>query len=477
MKSSLAAIHGVGFAGAAFFTLAMLTAAAPQTKTTERSTKQAKTQPKRRLAAKSTARPAVGLSRAKQAARLRRGPVVSAAVRSAARDEVERKMAAVETGVENPSALANYFAALDHASDSGKPVHILQFGDSHTASDDWVNAMRIAAQSLYGDGGPGYVHAGHPYLGYRRFDTSGANSTGWKTDGNKSIDADPNQGVSHVSISTSLPSQTVRLTGSGETLGIFFMRQPGGGQFELTFDGDEKAVVSTDLANEPPSQATADASAAATPTGDSDANQPGPGYFFHNLPPGRHEIMLRTMNFAPVRLFGWTLDNAMGVTFETLGINGALASKLLDANERIWASELAQRGPALVILAYGTNEANSRTWTAEQYRADLTEIVARIRRAVPGTSILMVGPPDCGKLRPLLHLAEVIDIQREMAGRLSVAFWDWRMHMGGDRIVGRWVVAGLGQGDYVHLTGEGYRLVGNLLFAQLEKAHSENRHE
>ncbi len=361
-------------------------------------------------------------------------------------------MASVEVGIENPSALRDYFKALDQAKEAGTPVHILQFGDSHTASDDWVNAMRIAAQSIYGNGGPGFIHPGHPYLGYRRFDASGSNSTGWKTDGNKSHQEDPNQGLAHISISTSLPNQTVRLVASGESLGLFYMTQPGGGQFELSIDG-EKTVVSTDVS----------------------ATDPGPGYFSQKLAPGPHEILLRTMNFAPVRLFGWTLDNSAGVTFETLGINGEWANKILDANADIWSAELAERAPALVILAFGTNEANSSLWTADQYRADLKEIIARIRRAAPNASILMVGPPDCGRTRPLTHLSEVIDIQREIATEQNVAFWDWRLHMGGPRIVTQWVIAGLGQADYVHLTGEGYRLIGNLLFTQLEKAHSENQ--
>jgi lysophospholipase L1-like esterase len=136
---------------------------------------------------------------------------------------------------------------------------------------------------------------------------------------------------------------------------------------------------------------------------------------------------------------------------------------ILNWNERIWAAELNQRNPSLVILAYGTNEANSHLWTAEQYRADLTAIIDRIRRATPAASLLMIGPPDCGRL-PLLHLSEVIDIQREIAASQHVAFWDWRLHMGGPGIVRRWVLAGLSQQDYIHLTPEGYRLLGKMVF-------------
>jgi lysophospholipase L1-like esterase len=359
---------------------------------------------------------------------------VSSAVRQAARREIEAKIA-VETGIENPGALSSYFASLQ----AGDPIHILQYGDSHTASDDWANAIRIAAQAKYGNGGPGFVQAGHPYRGYRRFDATGANSPGWKTEGTMAIHGDANQGLSGISISTEAAGQTVSLTASGEALEIFYLQQPGGGQLELSIDRQSAGAFSTD--------------------GDL-----GPGQSEYSLTPGQHQLSLRTLNFAPVRLFGFALDNKQGVTVETLGINGAEANVILDWNERIWAAELDQRNPSLVILAYGTNEANSRKWTAEQYRADLAAVIERIRHATPAASILMIGPPDCGRLRPLLHLSEVIDIQREIARQQGVAFWDWRMHMGGPGIVKRWVLAGWAQQDYIHLTAEGYRMIGKMVF-------------
>ena len=78
---------------------------------------------------------------------------IDRSVREATGREIETKIAAVKTGIENGSALASFFAALQE----GDPVHILQFGDSHTASGAWVNAMRKAAQTRYQDGGPGFV--------------------------------------------------------------------------------------------------------------------------------------------------------------------------------------------------------------------------------------------------------------------------------------------------------------------------------
>lgn len=369
------------------------------------------------------------------AAKKKKAPVqrVTAAQRAAARDEIARRMAAAGPPFENPEALEPFYKAL-----TTSPVHILQFGDSHTASDDWVNSMRVLMQSKFGDGGPGFVHPGRPFRGYRRFDAKAAATPGWRTEGTMAMRGDPDQGLSGLSISTESAGQTIGLTASGEALGILYLMQPGGGRVEVTADGQALETFSTD-------------------------GPFGPGAASYTLPPGPHEISLRKLDRAPVRLYGWTLDNRTGATFETLGINGAQANVMLGWNEAIWSAELAARNPALVILAYGTNEANSRKWTLEEYRSDMAAVIARVRHAVPGAAILMVGPPDCGKGRPLLHLSEVVTAQRDIAREQKVAFFDLRGHMGGVGSVKLWVTAGYGQQDYIHMTGDGYRLVGETI--------------
>jgi lysophospholipase L1-like esterase len=162
-------------------------------------------------------------------------------------------------------------------------------------------------------------------------------------------------------------------------------------------------------------------------------------------------------------------QNRSGVTYETLGINGAQVNLMLAWDASIFSRELADRDPALIVLAYGTNEALSKKWTAGEYQTALAEIIQRLRAAAPMASILMIGPPDCqqrtrGRRQPFPHLDEVIEIQRQVAQQQGCAFWDWRAAMGGPGSVRQWVQAGLGQADYTHLTGAGYRLLGDMLF-------------
>lgn len=390
--------------------------------------------------------------RKRPVAKRKAAPVrITAAARETARVEIETRIAALDAQLENPKALSSFFQALKQSQAGGPPVHIIQWGDSHTASDDWVNTMRVAFQARYGKGGPGFIHAGRPFRGYRRFDALGTQTLGWKTEGVMALRGDQFQGLSGLSITSRAAGQTVTLKASGELLEIFYHQQPGGGVFEFEIDEGATGTVETE-------------------------GEAGPGIVSRALGPGEHRITLRTVSRAPVRLFGYTLDNTTGVTLEMMGINGAQANVIAGWDDSSWATLAARRDPALVILAYGTNEANSSLWTAGQYRTDLTAVVERIRRAAPQTSILLVGPPDCGKLKPLLHLAEVIDVQREVALAQNLAFWDWRAHMGGPGIVRRWVTAGLSQFDYIHLTAEGYRKIGDMLFTQLEAA-ANSTHE
>jgi len=389
----------------------------------------------------------------RRAVPVRHAVYISPALRATAEAEIARVMEPVPGHLENASALVPFFEELYRAQQDGHPVHILQYGDSHTASDDWVNAMREAFQAKFGSGGPGFCFAGHPYLGYRRFDVSGSNSSGWHTDGTvaRLNSGDGRYGLGGVSLTAESPGQTVNLTAASDELQLLYLQQPGGGSLQFAVDGVTEETVST-------------------------AGDLGPGKFRYTPSPGQHRYTLTTLSSAPVRLFGWVAQNHSGVTFETMGINGAQAYMMLDWDEAIWSAELADRDPALIVLAYGTNEAISRKWNAEDYRIELHRVIDRLRHASPTTSILLVGPPDC-----LFHsrspmpgnLDEITEIQREIASETGCAFWDWRERMGGPGATRVWVRAGFGQMDNVHLTTAGYRLLGNTIFGDLSMAYDQ----
>jgi lysophospholipase L1-like esterase len=198
----------------------------------------------------------------------------------------------------------------------------------------------------------------------------------------------------------------------------------------------------------------------------------GPGYFQYQASAGSHRFELETLQRAPVRLFGWVTEKDRGVTYETLGINGAQASIMFRWDDAMLASNIARRNPALIVLAYGTNEASNSEWTQESYREMFSALLQRLRQDAPTASILVLGPPDRdyrakGRWATMEKLDRIVAAQREAALANRCAFWDMREKMGGKGAMREWVTAGLAQYDHVHFTALGYRRLGYTLFRDL----------
>jgi lysophospholipase L1-like esterase len=378
----------------------------------------------------------------------RRAPVVTAAVRNAAIVEVND---ALNVGLalngsfepfDNSSALVPFFERLYRLkNDSGPAVHVLHYGDSHSASDDWPSVLRQAFQTQFGDGGPGFVLPGRPFPGYRRYDAAGTNSRGWISEGTMKRRGDGMHGLSGISLNTKRAGETITLSATGEQAELYLLQQPGGGNLDIWLDDAYQGTVATDGELKP---------------------------IFTSLPgaSGPRRYMFRTSTAEPVRLFGSVIQNARGVTWETLGINGAVASIVADWDENILRAHLAARDPAMIVLAYGTNEATNRRWDPNAYESALRSVVMRLRSHAPAATILLVGPPDF-RVRSPFALTQIVEIQRRVAYDLNCAFWSWRDRMGGPGAIRNWVFAGFAQGDMIHMNRTGYQLVGRTMFQDL----------
>ncbi len=388
---------------------------------------------------------------AKAPAKLRRTvpkpPPVSPQARAEAAATVESRVkTAPETGIENAAAMVPLYELMyrqENHIENGQPLRVLQFGDSHTAADDWPGQLRARFQQRFGSGGPGFVQAGRPYAGFRRLDVKSSMSRGWQTLGGVR-GGDGFDGIAGVSLTTARAGETLTLEAEGEVLEFFYWRQPGGGAFALEDNGSGLGEISTD-------------------------GPLGPGYFRAELPAGPHSLTLRTLSEAPVRVFGWVLEHRSGITWETLGLNGAQADLLLKQDAALLKDHIARRNPALILVAYGTNESRRMDWTFESYQQALDGVLRLLREAAPVASILVVGAPDqyIRTRRSTVAPAgtdQILEAQRKAALEHRCAFWNLRAAMGGPGSMKQWVRAGLAQGDYVHLTAAGYRLVGDALY-------------
>jgi lysophospholipase L1-like esterase len=376
---------------------------------------------------------------------------VSAKRRVEAHDAVyENVSSGADLPVENSAALIPFFEQLyrHQQGEMQGPLHILHYGDSHTAADEWTGELRNRFQEKFGDGGSGYSLAGRPYAGYRREDVRSGSTRGWHTDGLVGRSGDGIYGLGGISMSAHLPSEDVYVDADASKFELFYYQQPGGGSLQVSDNGVPIDRISTDGEAEPAY------------------------YHFDAIVPGEHKLEVETLDDAPVRLFGWVAEKETGVTYEPLGINGAQASIMLDWNEETLRSNIERRNPALIVLAYGTNEAGQKNWTLESYRDMFTKVIQRLRADAPTATILVVGPPDRGIRSkggwgPMDKLDIIVQAQREAAQSTGCPFWDTRAKMGGKGSMQEWVTAGMAQSDHVHFAGAAYHILGDAIFRDL----------
>ncbi len=141
-------------------------------------------------------------------------------------------------------------------------------------------------------------------------------------------------------------------------------------------------------------------------------------------------------------VLGWGTERRVpGVVYENLGIVGATVSVVGHWDTATVAGELGRRDPALIIIAYGTNEGVEPAAGLASYAERFARGVEVLHRAAPGAAVLVVGPPDVdrkgqppiagcdGDVAPPPGIAIVRDAQRAVAAREGWYFWDWQAAM------------------------------------------------
>ncbi len=162
------------------------------------------------------------------------------------------------------------------------------------------------------------------------------------------------------------------------------------------------------------------------------------------------------------------------VTYEAKGINGARATKPLGWNWEAIAKSFLGYQPALIVIAYGTNEAGDADLDLDEYKSHFAELLQHFKEAAPEASLLVLAPPDRarhrnGRWRTIPILPALIETQREAALAEGAAFWNQFQAMGSTGAINRWanLTPRVAQKDRVHLTLAGYELIADSLYAAL----------
>jgi lysophospholipase L1-like esterase len=359
-------------------------------------------------------------------------------------------------------SLDHFFEALfrTETRQPGAITRILHYGDSPTTADLITGDARKLLQARFGDAGHGFVLLGKPWAWY---DHNGVTlqDSGWIIDpATQSRLHDGLYGLGGVSFIGPVGAYTnVTLRdGSHTSLEISYLRQPGGGIFQIGAEGRILGTV------------------------DTRARSVEPGYSAFDIPPRARHFEIRVAA-GPVRALGVRFEKpGPGIEYDSLGLNGAFVSVLARLfNAAHWSEQLRHLQPDLVIINYGTNESGYASFVDTSYEAELKEVIHRLRAALPDTSILLMSPMDRGtretggEIGTLPTIPRLVTIQQRVAIDTGCGFFNTFLAMGGPGTMGLWYQAEprLVGGDFIHPMPAGAKIVGNLLYQALFDSYNQ----
>lgn len=361
-------------------------------------------------------------------------------------------------------SLDQFYAGLARTDDKqrGAITRITHYGDSPITNDGITGTTRRLLQERFGDAGHGFILVDRPWEWYGHQAITFQSSGGWGDDSLMNpMATDGLFGLGGVTFHAG-PGQSARFApaGDGDTgktfsrLDVYYLQQPGGGQFSVNVNGGTSHSVSTN----------------------GEVITSG----FYELPAATgqsNSFEVRTLS-ARVRMFGVVLENdGPGVVYDSLGMNGGHAGLLVRVmNQQHWTEQLQHRRSNLVILNYGTNESQyASDDQMARYEKELREVVTRVRAALPGVAILIVSPMDRGKRAPggrvvtLESIPKIVAMQHRVARETGCGFLNMFAAMGGEGTMARWHAGKkhLVGGDLTHPTTDGARTVGVILYQAL----------
>ncbi len=382
-------------------------------------------------------------------------------------DPAEYADLAVE--IENPEALSTFFEALE-ATARREPDAITRvghYGDSSIATDLITSTARRNFQRRFGDAGHGFHLISRGTMPYRHRNVFHRASGEW---GLRMItmgtDREGQYGYGGVAYTPRSGARALFGTADEGNIGlrvshfdIYYRQEPRGGRLRYRVDDGEYETLDTD-------------------------GQSGDQVQRIDVPDGPHRLELRAAGGGRVKVYGVAMEReGPGVVYDSLGLVGARARRLLNYDEEHIGAQMAERDLDLVVLGFGGNEADDPLGPIENhYEPEFAAVIRRMRGGRRDLACLVFGPLDQasrdehGRITTMETIPVIVAAQRAAARREGCAFFDTYQAMGGEGAMAAWVRANprLAMSDYRHATPDGYQVIGNLYYKALLKAFADH---
>jgi lysophospholipase L1-like esterase len=352
-------------------------------------------------------------------------------------------------------AMDAFYSSLARADkgEKGYLSRVTHFGDSIIAADYISATLRQKFQAEFGNGGPGFVFFSSPSA-FHATENVSFSAKGFSSDKlPEPRGKDGLLGFGGAIFSAKSAGAKAKITTKSpfSRFELFYLETPKGAELLVSSDKATPEKISTS------------------------GNVAKPAWRSFTLSDGNHELSFESEGSAKV--FGVVLERDSGVVYDNIGLISGAAAQLLLINEAHFVEQLKHRAPNLVILSYGTNEANYTSTTAASingYQEKLELVLERIKKAAPEASCLLVSPLDAAdkianddgttSTKSKSVLPKLVETQRAVAKAAGCAFYDAYTAMGGKGSAATLYAKGTLGDDLSHPTPKGAKLIGKTIY-------------
>lgn len=180
-------------------------------------------------------------------------------------------------------------------------------------------------------------------------------------------------------------------------------------------------------------------------------------------------------------LYGVSLESPDGIIVDNFPSRGNSGSGLLQITGPVLRQFQEKLDYELIMLQFGLNVLNPKMTNYDWYEREMIRVIRHFREAMPGVSILVLGPSDRavkrqGRMQTDPSVTLITEALRRAAEASDAAFFSFYEAMGGQGSMVEWVEQRqprLANLDYTHFNFAGARVAAFLLLDYLLRGYDE----
>lgn len=181
---------------------------------------------------------------------------------------------------------------------------------------------------------------------------------------------------------------------------------------------------------------------------------------------------------AEANFYGFVLESDSGIQVDNFPMRGSSGTGFEMISPSLLAAQAKALNARLIIMQYGINVVPNPQKSYAYYQRLFHAQLAALKKALPDVSILVVGPSDMstridGEYASYPNIPLIRDAMKNAAFANGCAFWDLYEAMGGQNSMVSWVNGNppLAGKDFTHFTGKGAQYVGEMMYDAIIRSY------